>query len=67
MTPQQALQMQIERYRAMTPEQRVRVALGLHDLACVMALLTIRRQNPQDDEAEVYRLLRQRLALAKQL
>jgi hypothetical protein len=67
MTPQQALEMQIERYRAMTPEQRVKIALGLHDLACEMARLGIRHQHPDADEAEVNRLLRERLALARQL
>ncbi len=66
-TPQKALQMQIERYRAMTPEERVRIALGLHDLACEMARLGIRHQHPDADEEEVNRLLREGLALANQL
>jgi len=67
MTPEKALQMQIERYREMTPEQRIRIALGLHDLACEMARLGIRHQNPNADEKEVNRLLRERLALARRL
>ena len=59
--------MQIERYRAMTPEQRVNIALELHELACEMARLGIRHQHPDADEAEVERLLRERLALARAL
>ncbi len=67
MTPQDALQMQIERYRAMTTEERVAVALRLHELACDMARLGIRQQHPDADEAEVDRLLRERLTLARAL
>jgi len=47
MTPEAALQAQIERYREMTPEQRVAIALRLHELACEMSRLGIRRQNPE--------------------
>ena len=48
----------------MTREQRVTVALRLHELACEMARLGIRRQHPEADAAQVERLLRERLALA---
>ena len=65
MTPQAALEAQIARYREMTREQRVAVALRLHELACDMARLGIRRQHPEADAAQVERLLRERLALAK--
>jgi hypothetical protein len=37
--------MQIARYRAMTREQRVGIALRLDELACEMAPLDIRRWN----------------------
>jgi len=67
MTPQAALELQIERYRALKPFERVDVALRLHELACEMARLGIRRQHPDADEAEVNRLLRQRLELARTL
>lgn len=67
MTPQAALAAQIERYRQMTREQRVAIALGLHELSCNMARMGIRRQHPEADDAEVERLLRRRLALARQL
>jgi len=57
--------MQIERYRQMTCEERMGVALRLHELSCEMARMGIRRQNPGADEEEVNRLLRQRVELAR--
>jgi hypothetical protein len=39
MTPPAALEAQIARYRAMTREERVALALRLHELACEMARL----------------------------
>ena len=60
-----ALDRQIERYRQMTGEQRLSVALGLHELSCDIARAGIRRQHPTADAEEVERLLRQRLALAR--
>ena len=50
----------------MTGEQRLALALELHELSCDLAREGIRYQNPQADEAEVERLLRQRLRLASQ-
>lgn len=67
MTAEQALAKQIERYRTMTREERVRIALGLHDLACEMARLGIRRQHPAATPQEVEIMLRNRLALARNL
>ena len=66
MNPDRALNQQIERYRRMTGEQRLRIALELHELSCNVAREGIRRQNPNADEAGVERLLRQRLELARQ-
>ncbi len=65
MNPEAALQEQIERYRRMTGEQRLAVALGLHELSCNMAREGIRHQNPNVDEVEVERLLCQRLHLVR--
>lgn len=65
MSPQAALDAQIARYREMTPEQRVLTALRLHELACEMARLGIRRQHPDANPEEVERLLRERLELAR--
>ena len=66
MNPERAFQEQLERYRRMTGEQRLALALELHELSCNMAREGIRRQNPGADEAEVERLLRRRLELARQ-
>jgi hypothetical protein len=66
-TPQAALKVQIDRYRVMTREERVGIALRLHELACDMARLGIRRQNPKATPAEVEELLRRRLELARTL
>jgi len=66
MNPDRALNEQIERYRRMTGEQRLRIALELHELSCNVAREGIRRQNPNADEAEVELLLRWRLELARQ-
>ena len=48
----------------MTCEQRLTIALGLHELSCNVAREGIRYQNPNADEAEVERLLQQRIKLA---
>lgn len=67
MTPEAALELQIEGYRRMTGEQRLAIALELHELACDLARAGIRQQHAGADEAEVNRLLRQRLELARTL
>jgi hypothetical protein len=41
-TPQAALELQLERYRGMTREERGGIALRLHELACEIACLGIR-------------------------
>ena len=60
-----ALEKQIDRYRQMTGEQRLAIALELHDLSCDVAREGIRRANPGADTAEVERLLHRRLELAR--
>jgi len=60
-----ALNKQIERYRLMTGEQRLAVALDLHELSCDIAREGIRRQHPEADTTEVERRLRHRLELAR--
>jgi Rv0078B-related antitoxin len=64
MTPEQALEKQIERYRAMTCEERIGIALRLHELASEMARTGIRAQHPTASKEEVERLLRERRRLA---
>jgi Rv0078B-related antitoxin len=67
MTPQAALDAQIEKYRAMTGEERLKLALDLHELSCEIARAGIRYQHPQASGDEVERLLQARIALAQSL
>ncbi len=60
-----ALAKQVERYHRMTGEQRLAIALELHAMSCDIAREGIRRQHPDADAAEVERLLRHRLELAR--
>ena len=65
MTPAVAFEEQINRYRRMTGEQRLALALELHELSCDVAREGIRRQHPEASPAEVEHLLRRRLELAR--
>jgi len=65
MTAAEALKRQIEGYRRMTGEQRLALALDLHELSCDVAREGIRRQHPNADAEEVERLLRQRIELSR--
>ncbi len=67
MAPEDATELQLRRYREMTCEERVGIALRLHELACEMARLGIRHQHPTATPAEVEELLRRRLELARTL
>jgi hypothetical protein len=67
MNPEAALERQIELYRAMTGEQRLKIALDLHALSCEVARQGIRQQFPNADEAEVERQLRRRIEIAREL
>jgi hypothetical protein len=67
MKPDAALQKQIEKYRAMTGEERLKLALDLHELSCEIAREGIRHQHPDASANEVERLLRKRIALAQGL
>ena len=66
MKPEDALQEQIRRYQKMTGEQRLALALEMHELSCNVTREGIRQQNPQADEAQVEQELRRRLRLAWQ-
>jgi len=65
MTAVAALDKQIECYRQMTGEQRLGIALNLHEMSCDIAREGIRRQHPEAAPAEIERLLRHRLELAR--
>jgi hypothetical protein len=66
-TPNAALQLQIERYRQMTGEERLAIALRLHELSCDVAREGIRRQFPDADAATVEKKLRERISLAHKI
>jgi hypothetical protein len=65
--PEDALKLQIEKYRQMTGEERLVIALRLHELSCEVARSGIRWQNPSASEEEVEKLLRDRIALSRML
>ena len=65
MTATPALHKQIECYRMMTGEERLAIALNLHDVSCDIAREGIRHDHPEADPAEVERLLRRRLELSR--
>jgi hypothetical protein len=65
MTAATALDKQIELYRRMTGEQRLALALELHELSCDISREGIRHAHPNADAAEVECLLRRRLELAR--
>ncbi len=67
MTPNASLEFQLARYREMTCEQRVALALRLHELACEMARLGIRRQHPDASADQIEELLHRRLELTRKL
>ena len=67
MDPATALERQIEAYRRMTGEERLGIALRLHELACAIAREGIRHQYPQASPQEVEQHLHRRIRLAQTL
>jgi hypothetical protein len=63
--PQAALEYQIACYRRMSGEERLAIALDLHELSCDIARESIRAQNPGADDDAVEALLQRRLELAR--
>jgi Rv0078B-related antitoxin len=64
MFPEAALQKQIERYRQMSGEERLGIALRLHEMSCEIAREGIRAQYPRATADEVEKKLHDRLRLA---
>lgn len=64
MTPESALDAQIERYRRMTGEERLAIGLRLHELSCDLAREGIRSQFPEASPDEIERHLRERIRLS---
>ena len=65
MSPQAALDFQIGRYREMSGEDRLGIALDLHEFSCDIAREGIRAQHPEAAKQEIERLLQRRLTLAR--
>jgi hypothetical protein len=65
MTASAALEKQIQLYRRMTGEQRLAIALNLHEMSCQIAREGIRRQHPEAGAEEIERLLRRRIELTR--
>ena len=65
MTVATALEKQIGQYRHMTGEQRLKIALDLHEMSCNIARAGIRQQHPDANETEVENFLHARLKLAR--
>ncbi|MBI5393905.1 MAG: hypothetical protein HZA91_01270 [Verrucomicrobia bacterium] len=65
MNPEAATEWQITLYRRMSGEQRLGIALRLHELACGVAREGIRNLHPEADHQEIERLLKHRIELAR--
>lgn len=61
MNPDQIGQQQIEAYRKMTGQQRLRIGLGLYEASLEMARQAIRNQYPNADQSEIEQRLRARV------
>lgn len=57
----------LEQARKMTPAERFSAGADLFDYACDIARSGIRNQNPGASEAEVLRILKERLEFARRL
>jgi hypothetical protein len=65
MSPDEAVDRQIEMYRQMTGEQRLKIALDLREFACNVARDGIRFQYPGASDDEVEQHLGRRIELGR--
>ncbi len=65
MSPEEALNRQIEMYRQMTGEERLKITLDLHEFACNVSRAGIRRQFPDASDEEVEVHLKRRIELGR--
>jgi hypothetical protein len=63
MTPAEGLQLQIEGYRRMTPQQRLQVSFRLYDLTRALVRQGVKYQHPDWDEGRVEREVLRRFRL----
>lgn len=61
MTPEAALESQLECYRQMTGDERLQIGLRLHELSCEVARDGIRAQHPGISEEMVEEKLKERI------
>jgi len=66
MTAEVALDKQIARYRQMKGEERLSIALNLHEMACDIAREGIRHQHPRADAATIEQPLQARIKLLRE-
>ena len=66
MNPSDALEAQLQIYRRMTGEERLAIALRLHELACDVCREGIRHQYPKATPEEVEQELKRRIQLTYQ-
>lgn len=66
MDPEEARDRQIALYRQMSGEERLRIALDLHEFACEISRMGIRRQHPEAGPEYVEQMLRQRIEAGRQ-
>lgn len=59
------MQLPIERYQAITGEQRVRLSLELHEFACSIAREGIRHPYPEATPQGIEQHLRRRIQLSR--
>lgn len=59
--------MQIEAYRQMSGEERLQIALNLHELSCEISRESIRATSANTTSEEVEAQLRQRIQLGHEL
>ncbi len=67
MDPVTATEKQIERYRQMSGEQRLRIALDLHEMSCNIAREGIRCRYPNASTEFVEAKLRERIRVGYQI
>ena len=60
-------QLQIEAYRRMTGEDRLRIGLGLYEASLGIAREAIRTQFPEADDATIEEKLRQRIRVGYEI
>lgn len=65
LVPRTALELQIALYRRMTGEERLALALRLHESVCAIARLGIRARHPEASDDELEQRLHARIALGR--